>query len=157
LIALRQKSGGVCRGGSEAETLGSTDFVASPPKADLAADMRRCRRLVPDVLRHAAHRSFCRVQVPGPIDPDPFSHRFIATCRLVRRHEDRPLAVLQASDANALEPAGVPLRRRFGIGYIDRVVVVDCQPAGTAEFPILTEVRSVLPQDLYSVIVAVGD
>ena len=67
--------------------------------------------LIPDVLRHAAHRGFRRVQIAGRIDVDPFSHRSIGGFRLVRRHEDRHLAILQASDANALEPARVPLRR----------------------------------------------
>src|SRR5262249_59625230 len=113
--------------------------------------------LILDVLCHAPPRGFCGVQIAGRIDGDPFSHGSFGRIGLVRRNEDRHLAVLQASDANALEPARVPLRRRFGVGRINRVVSVDRQPAYPAELPIFTDKPAVLRQNLDPVVVAVGD
>src|SRR5262245_14667694 len=61
--------------------------------------------LVLDVLRHAAHGGFRGEQIAGRIDGNPFSHRTRGRIGLVRRHEDGDLAVLQAADADALQPA----------------------------------------------------
>src|SRR5258708_8514477 len=75
--------------------------------------------LLLDVLRHAPHRSFGGVEIAGRIDGDPFAHGALGSVGLVRRHEARHLAVLQAADANTPQPARMDLRRGFGIGRID--------------------------------------
>ena len=49
------------------------------------------------------------------------------------------------------------LRRRFGIGHVDRIVAVDREPARAAELAIFGDELAVLGQDLDAVVVAVGD
>src|SRR5262249_53806890 len=108
-----------------------------------------------DVLCHAPHRGFCGVEIAGCIDGNPFSHGAVGRIGLVRRHEHRHLAVLQAADANAPEPARVHPRRRLGVGHINRVARVDCEPARAAELAIFADILPVLCQDLDAMVVAV--
>src|SRR5262249_60150526 len=74
----------------------------------------------------------------------------------MRRHEHRHLAVLQAADADALEPARMPARLRFGIGGVEHVVLVDRNPADAGELVKFADKLAVLGQDLDAVVVAVG-
>src|SRR5262249_43984761 len=90
------------------------------PQAAIIHVRRRRTSLVLDVLEHAPHRSLRGIEGAGRIDGDPFAHGPFGRIGLMRRNEHRHLAVLQAADADALEPARVPLRRRFGVGRIDR-------------------------------------
>src|SRR4030095_6342094 len=71
--------------------------------------------------------------------------------------EDCYLAVLQAPNANALEPPWMPLWIRFRVCRINCVVPVYREPAHAAELAPFGEILSLLRQDLNSVVVAVGD
>ena len=50
-------------------------------------------RLFPDVFRHTSNGGFRRVYIACRIDGDAFSHGAIGSLGLVRRHEDRHLAL----------------------------------------------------------------
>src|SRR5262249_49928405 len=127
-------------------------------KVSFLESLRICSRpLILDVLCYASHCGFCCEEIAGTIDGDPLSHGSLGRISLVRRHEDGHLAVLQAPNANALEPAGMPLCIRFRVCSINHVAPVYRQPAHPAEFPPFTEIPPFLRQDLNSVVVAVGD
>src|SRR5262245_53791256 len=113
--------------------------------------------LILDVLCYASHCGFCCEEIAGTIDGDPLSHGSLGRISLVRRHEDGHLAVLQAPNANALEPAWMPLWIRFRVCSINHVASVYRQPAHPAEFAPCTEIPPFLRQDLNSVVVPVGD
>src|SRR5215813_1811685 len=133
---------------------------ANPPRREQTCQMLSVpdeTSLFLDVLCHAPHRGFCGVEIAGCIDGNPFSHGAVGRIGLVRRHEHRHLAVLQAADANAPKPAWVHSRRRLGVGHINRVARVDCEPARAAELAIFADILPVLGQDLYAMVVAVGD
>ena len=115
------------------------------------------RPLILDVLCYPPHCGFCREEIAGTIDGNPFSHGSIGRIGFVRRHEGCHLAVLQAPNANALEPAWMPLWLRFRVRRINCVVPVYRQPAHAAELPPFSEILPLLCQDLNSVVVAVGD
>src|SRR4030095_8623783 len=67
------------------------------------------RPLILDVLCDSPHCGFCREEIAGAIDGNPLSHGSIGRISFVWRHEDCHLAVLQAPNANALEPVWMPL------------------------------------------------
>src|SRR6478672_9672151 len=98
------------------------------------------RSSFPDVLVNAANSGFGREHVACCVDRNALAHRAIRSLGLVWRHEHRHLAVLDAADAYALEPAGVTLRCRLRIGCIDQIVRVDRDAAHAAELAILAEV-----------------
>src|SRR5262245_27472306 len=81
--------------------------------------------LVLDVLEHAAHGRFRGEDVAGRVDRDAFAHSALGRIRLVWRHEDRHLAVLQAAAANALEPARMPARFGLRVGGIEEIITPD--------------------------------
>src|SRR5258706_10117323 len=111
--------------------------------------------LVLDVFRHAPNGGFRRVEIAGCIDGDPFAHGAVRSIGRVRWHEDRDLAVFQASRAYPPEPARMNPRGRLGVGHINRVVLIDGQSAPAAELRIFTDILPILGQDLDSVVVAV--
>src|SRR5262245_45664375 len=80
--------------------------------------------LILDVLCYPPHRGFRRKDIAGAIDGNPLAHGSIGRISFVRRHEDCHLAVLQAPNANALEPAWMPLWIRFRVCRINCVVPV---------------------------------
>src|SRR4029077_5124727 len=115
------------------------------------------RPLVLDLLCYSPDCGFCREEIAGIIDGNPLPHGSIGRISFVRRHQDCHLAVLQASNANALEPAWMPLWLGFRVCRINCVVPVYRQPAHAAELPPFSEILPLLRQDLNSVVVAVGD
>ena len=56
-----------------------------------------------------------------------------------------------------LRPPWMPWLVRFGVSRVHDVVAIDGQPAGTAEFVVLTDERPLLRQDLDAMVVAVRD
>ena len=122
-----------------------------------APDLASGSHLVLDVLCYASNRGFCREQIAGIIDRNPLSHCSIGRIGFVRRHEEGHLAVLQAPNADAFEPARMPLWIRFRVRRINDVVPVDRQPAHAAKLAPFTEIFPFLRQDLNPVVVAVGD
>jgi hypothetical protein len=74
-----------------------------------AEDIRLYLLLLFDVLCYSSHCGFRREEIAGTIDGNPLSHRSIGRISFVCRHEHRHLAVFQAPDTNALEPAWMPL------------------------------------------------
>ena len=103
------------------------------------ARLRKRSCLILHVFEHAANGRFRGEDIAGRVDRDAFAHGALGRVGLVRRHEDRDLAVLQAAAANALEPARMPARLGLGVGGVDEVITADRQPAnpsnGTVRFP----------------------
>src|SRR6185369_7726152 len=88
-----------------------------------------------DVLRYPPHSGFRGENIPGAVDGNSLSHGSLGRVRFVGRHKGHYLAILQAPNANSLEPGWMPLWLRFGVCRINRIVPVYGQAAYPAEFP----------------------
>src|SRR5438270_4337402 len=103
----------------------------SPNKKNSPSKHKKCQATCSllHIFVHASHGGLRGEQVAGRVEGDAFAHGAVGGVGLVGRHESRHLAVLEVADADALEPAGMALRSRFGIGDVNVVVGIDGQAA----------------------------
>src|SRR5262249_9036721 len=113
--------------------------------------------LILDVFRHASQRSFGCVDVARSVDGNPFTHGSLRGICLVRGNEGRDFAIFETPDPDSPEPARMDLFRRFGVGRVNNVILIDGQPAGATEVVVFSDEFAILRQDLDAMVVAIGD
>src|SRR4029453_9914571 len=72
-------------------------------------------------------------------------------------HDALPISVFEAPDPDSPLPARVNPLGRFRVGCVNDVVLVDGQPAGSAEVIVFAAALPVFRQDLEAMVVTVGD
>src|SRR5262249_19589472 len=112
--------------------------------------------LLPAELRNVSERNLRAIDISAGIDRDAFGHVLFIRFRTDPWNHLAHDAVLDAADADAAPHAGIYLRARGVVGYIDRVAGIDIDRGRPPEvFPLLDEV-AVLVEDLDPVVAAIA-
>jgi len=107
-----------------------------------------------NVFLQVAGRGFAAIHVAGGVHRDEFSAVAADEQRVawLVQHEFIHPAKLGVADADAHFPAGILLDVRFGIGYIDSVVLVEEDSARPPELCPLTDEIAVLIENLQAIV-----